>query len=142
MAATHAGAPRRPRVDYRPWDLDDRTLFPLADLHGLKPGQRRLCEQMGAVIVDPTDGLVVAIGVRYGRWIALRWTKGRLNGLAFSTRLGTWGTWTNIADCCPRFARALLLDTDPVLRDRLLADMAQLDRLDDPTPRPWRRGRR
>src|SRR5262249_46150791 len=85
MAATHAGAPRRPRVDYRPWDLDDRTLFPLADLHGLKPGQRRLCEQMGAVIVDPTDGLVVAIGVRYGRWIALRWTKGRLNGLAFST---------------------------------------------------------
>ena len=134
MAAAGDGLTRPPRVDYRPWGLDHRTLVALADLDELKPAQRRLCEQLETVTVDPTDGLVVAIGVRYCRWIALRWTKGRLNGLAFSTRLGTWGTWTNISACGPRFARALLLDEDPVMRNSLLADMAQLDRIDDPAP--------
>jgi hypothetical protein len=136
MAMPYDDARRPPRVNDRPWDLDDRALppFTAADLHELKRGQRRLCEQMGAVTVERTGRLVVAIGVRHGRWIALRWTEGRLNGLAFSTRLGSWGSWTNITDCAPRFARALLLDEDPVLRGRLLADMVKLDLLDDQAP--------
>jgi hypothetical protein len=142
MATVDDGVTLPPRTKYRPFSSGPRSAlndcappsFTPADLDELKAGQRRWCQQMEAVIVERTDRLVVAIGVRYGRWIALRWTEGRLNGLAFSTRLGTWGSWTNITDCASRFARALLLDEDPILRDRLLADMVKLDRLNDQAP--------
>jgi hypothetical protein len=130
-AADDATAPDL--VDDRPWVVYNRAVlsFSPADLGDLTPNHRRLCEQMAGVTVERADRLVVAIGLRLGRRIALRWTDGRLNGLAFSTRHGTWGSWTNIADCAPRFARALLLDEDVVLRGQLLADMAKLDRLND-----------
>jgi len=120
-------------VDDRPWVVYNRALlsFSPADVGDLTPNHRRLCEQMADVTIERADRLVVAIGVRNGRRIALRWTEGRLNGLAFSARNGTWGSWTNIADCAPRFARALLLDEDVILRSQLLADMAELDRLND-----------
>src|SRR5262245_57999427 len=142
MAMLDSGASWPPPVDYRPfssgprWIQDEGALpsFIPVKVDDLKPGQRRWCQQMEAVTVERTNRLVVAIGVRHGRWLALRWTDGRLNGLAFSTRLGTWGSWTNITDCAPRFARALLLDEDHALRATLLADMVKLDGLNDQAP--------